>query len=322
MSKAKKVFIILAVVFIIIGLAMTGIAMAAAGFDFKNINTVSYETKIYDIKESFEVLIVDDTNCDIRMLASESDVCKVTVCDTAGMEHQVEAYDGALHVTSNDNRKWYEHIGIFSSEDCEVVIELPEAEYRSALLKTMSGDIDVSDGISFEDAILISTSGDVLFNGVVKNELTARSTSGEVVVENIETTYVNVESTSGDVKLSGISGFSVIAASTSGDVQLSDVNVKGLVTSSTSGDIDMDVVNVENKAEIEAVSGDIEFDAFDAGTIEMKTASGDVKGEIITPKNIITDTSSGDVTVPVSDSTAGDCVIETVSGDIKIELEQ
>ena len=321
MSKAKKVFIILAVVFIVIGLAMTGIAMMAAGFDFKNISTVSYETKFYEIKESFDVINVDDIDCDIRLRLSESNVCKVTVCDTVGMDHQVEVYDGALHVTSSDTRKWYERIGIFSWEDCEVVIELPETEYRSTLLKTMSGDIEVADEISFEDAILISTSGNVLFNGEVKNELTARSTSGEVVVEDIDTTYVNVESTSGDVKLSGISGFSAIAASTSGDVQLSDVNVKGLAVSSTSGDIDMDTVNVENKAEIEAVSGDIDFDAFDAGTIEIKTASGDVEGEIITPKNFITDTSSGDVTVPVPDSSAGHCVIKTVSGDIKIELD-
>lgn len=321
MSKARKFFIILAVVLIVIGLLMTGIAMTAAGFDFKNISTVSYETKFYEIKESFNVINVDDIDCDIRLLVSESNVCKVTVCDTTGLSHQVEVFDRALQITSSDTRKWYERIGIFSWEDCEVVIELPEMEYRSTLLKTMSGDIEVSDEISFEDAILISTSGDVLFNGNVKNELTARSTSGEVVVEDVETTYVNVESTSGDVKLSGISGFSVIAASTSGDVQLSDIDVKGLVASSTSGDIDMDTVNVENKAEIEAVSGDIEFDTFDAGTIEIKTASGDVEGEIVTAKNFVTDTSSGDVTVPVPDSSAAHCVIKTVSGDIKIELE-
>lgn len=265
MSKAKKIFIILAVGFIVIGLVMTGIALTAASFDITNLSTVSYETKVYDVKESFDVINVDDIDCDIRLLASESDICKVTVCDTAGMDHQVEVFDKALQITSSDTRKWYEHIGIFSWEETEVVIQLPEKEYRSILLKTISGDIEVSDEMSFEDAILISTSGKVLFNGKVKNELTARSTSGDIAIA---------------------------------------------------------AVNVENKAEIETVSGDIEFDAFDAGTIEMKTSSGDVEGEIMTPKNFITDTSSGDVTVPLSDSLAGDCVIKTVSGDIRIELEQ
>lgn len=284
MSKIKKFFIILAVIFIVIGMIMIGMSLTAANFDFRNLSTVSYETNTYDIKESFETLIVNDTDCDIRIIASESDDCKVTVSDTAGIEHQVEAYDGTLHVTSKDNRKWYEHIGIYTSEDCKVVIEIPKAEYKSALIKTMSGDIDVSDEISFEDAILVSTSGDVRFNGKVKNELTAKSTSGEIL--------------------------------------LTDISVKELLVSSTSGDIEIDGVNVENKAKIEAVSGDVDIDSFDAGVIEIKTTSGDVEGELVTAKNFVTDTTSGDVRVPVSDLSAGDCVVKTVSGDIKIELEQ
>lgn len=282
MSRSKKFFIILAVIFMVTGLVMIGVSLKAAEFDFSNLSTVSYETNTYEIKENFEALIVNDIDGDIRIMASESGVCKVIVRDTGSISHKVEAYDGTLHITSEDNREWYEYIGIYAVEDCEVVIELPEEEYTSALIKTISGDIAVSDKISFEDAILISTSGDILFNGMVKNEFTVKSTSGEI--------------------------------------QLTDISVKELMVSGTSSDIEMERVNVENKAKIEAVSGDVELDSFDAGVIVIKTTSGDVEADLVTAKNFDIDTTSGDVSIPVSDLSAGDCVVKTVSGDVKIEL--
>lgn len=263
MSKGKKIAIIIAVIFIGVGILMAGAALVLTGFNFSKLNTRNYEVQKVEVDETFNNIEIEDVECDIQLAKSNDGICRVEFTATEGIEHNISVDNGLLKVTRIDTRKWYECIGIFSWEEMRVTVYLPEKEYDSLKLNTVSGNIIVPEEFIFVNAVASSTSGDVIMSYVEAEEL--------------------------------------FASSTSGDVELFSVIING-------------------DADIKAVSGDIELEGCDAESFRIKTVSGDVDGEILTTKNFVTNTTSGNVRVPVSDYSAGECVIDTTSGDIEIEI--
>jgi hypothetical protein len=112
---------------------------------------------------------------------------------------------------------------------------------------------------------------------------------------------LTIESVSGDAEL------------TSG-LDFGDINI-----STVSGNITATGILPENMT-VSTVSGDITLDKCDGVTIDIATVSGDVKAHLLTDKTFYIDTDSGTVNVPESVSGAGDCRIDTTSGDILVTV--
>jgi DUF4097 and DUF4098 domain-containing protein YvlB len=87
-----------------------------------------------------------------------------------------------------------------------------------------------------------------------------------------------------------------------------------------SGDVNLPAGFSFGDINISTVSGDITLDKCDGATIDIATVSGDVKAHLLTDKTFHIDTDSGTVNVPESVSGAGDCRIDTTSGDILVTV--
>lgn len=300
MSKAKRNALIIAVVFIVIGVLIALVATMLIDFDFSELTTGAVEKKTFEITEPFHSIRIEDTEYDVRIVSvSSSDECRVEYGDSETAKHDIGVENGTLTVIRRDPRPWYYRIGIYVSDDVPVTLYMPQREYEDLYIKSVSGDVSVPEGFSFSAAELLSTSGDVSFCGDVTEALTLKTVSGNVYAK-------------------GLTESALTATTTSGKITLSDMTLEGLTASAVSGEIELTEVTVKGSAELEAVSGDIDFDGFDAERIKIETVSGDVEGSLLSAKNFVTDTTSGIVRVPLSDPSLGRCEIETTSGDIEI----
>lgn len=97
-----------------------------------------------------------------------------------------------------DNRKLYEKFSLWWNSESTMVVYLPNEDYNSLKLSTLSGDVIVSDVFSFSEAHIKSVSGDVEYSAFTDNLLNIKSTSGDIECMS-EAKDVRLKTTSGDI---------------------------------------------------------------------------------------------------------------------------
>ncbi len=320
MRTTIKKAIMVAGIMIVVGLVLSVGAMAVKDFKFTEMNTVSFVTNAYTIDEEFLNISINGEECDVMLLPSEDESCKVVCYENDKVYHSVEVKDDTLTIERHDNRKWYEHIGVYW-ENMKITVYLPEKEYKSLYAKNQSGDITIPEQFSFDSADVQTTSGDINFTALVKGELSTKTTSGDVYVGETTPSKLSVQSKSGELTIKDVTvQDNITFSATSGDVELSGIKCKSITGSTTSGVVDCsDVITSEN-IRIECSSGDVSLYKCDAASLWLQTSSGNVSGTFLTEKIFLTDTSSGDIDVPHSAS-GGKCEVTTTSGDIECDIE-
>lgn len=275
-----KAYSKVAVILIVLGLLIAFGAMAAMNFDFTKLNTVSFVTNTYPVHENFTGISVKGAECDIELRLTTDGTCKVECREGDKIYHTVSVENGILTVSRIDARKWYEHFGVYWGR-MEVILYLPQAQYESLSVLSVSGDIEIPADFSFGYADARSTSGDIDFLAPVTNDLFVKTVSGNIRIADTACRSVDAESTSGDIVFSN--------------------------------------VLVSGNIHIKSVSGDVDLRGCDAATLRIKTTSGDVSGTLLTEKTFTVNTVSGRVHIPQT-AGGGACEIKTTSGDIKMEI--
>ncbi len=132
---------------------------------------------------------------------------------------------------------------------------------------------------------------------------------------------LHVETVSGSIQLeSGLPVETVELSAVSGSIRTKELTPKRLSLEAVSGELALEEVRADEKISCETTSGDIRLTRCDAQELTLESVSGDVTAGLLTAKRIETDTVSGDVEAPSSDTSAGTCRAETVSGDITITV--
>lgn len=302
MKKSKKILITVAVILVAVGMICGFCGIYSLGFNFNEISTSDFVTHTYTVEDDFTNIIIEDAESNINFYKSNDDKCRVLCDEREKVTHTVVNENNTLTVRVKDERNWFERINIgFFIADMRVSVYLPKNKYDSLNAASMSGDIDVANEFTFDNAKVGSISGDVSVKADVKQELNISSTSGDVIINNISATEcINASSVSGEIDLSNVKGKEIFANTISGGVMLADtVASQKLKANSTSGEIDLKRCDAKN--------------------IVLDTVSGEISGTLLSNKQFITETTSGTVNVPQSVSNE-ECRITTVSGDIYIEI--
>lgn len=302
MKKSKKILITVAVILVAVGMICGFCGIYSLGFNFNEISTSDFVTHTYTVEDDFTNIIIEDAESNINFYKSNDDKCRVLCDEREKVTHTVVNENNTLTVRVKDERNWFERINIgFFIADMRVSVYLPKNKYDSLNAASMSGDIDVANEFTFDNAKVGSISGDVSVKADVKQELNISSTSGDVIINNISATEcINASSVSGEIDLSNVKGKEIFANTISGGVMLTDtVASQKLKANSTSGEIDLKRCDAKN--------------------IVLDTVSGEISGTLLSNKQFITETTSGTVNVPQSVSNE-ECRITTVSGDIYIEI--
>lgn len=280
MKKSTKVWILIAISLIVFGCIMFAVAMTKNHWNFRELNTVNYETNTYQIDEGFSNISLLTDTADILFVPSDDGMCKVICYEPDNMKHAIATSDGTLTINVTDKREWYDYIGItFGSP--KLTLYLPEVEYDSLLIKEDTGNIAIPKDFKFKNIDITTSTGDITVHGV---------TCEENMKLNVST----------------------------GKINLADIKCKNLLSDGDTGDFSLkDVISTE-KISIQRSTGDVKFDSCDAAEISVITDTGDVTGSFLSEKSFITNTSTGDINVPES-STGGKCEITTSTGDISIK---
>lgn len=281
MRKSTKTWLIVAISLILIGCILCGSVLTIINWDFAGLTTEKFETNTYTLEQPFQdITIVTDT-ADVRFVPTQEDKPSVVCYEHTKAKHSVEITENTLTIRINDERKWYEHIGIHFKSPT-ITVSLPIAQYGVVSIKSDTGDIRIQD-ISADAMDLTVSTGDVA--------VTSASVQKDIHIR-----------------------------TDTGDAQIADVRCQSIYTTGDTGDTDFKNVIAEKTFSAERDTGDIDFDRCDGAEVFLKTDTGDIEGSLLSEKIFIASANTGDVEVPKT-TTGGKCEVTTNTGDIEIYIK-
>ena len=323
MKSSTRAALIVAVVLIVAGAVIVGGSLLTGNsfLDLFSSRAGKMETNTYPVSDPFTSVSVTDTVSDIRFEQSKAGECRVECVEDSKLKHVVTVENGVLTVLQKDERRWSDHIGMFT-EPTSVTIYMPGGEYDSLNVKTDTGDVDVPADFSFGTLRIESDTADIAcLAGASESAEFATDTGdiriGHTLLENLkmktDTGRITIES----VSLSG----GIQISSRTGSVGLTDITCSGADITTTTGRVTLTRCLISGKLDIETDTGDVLLDAADADEIEIDTDTGDVTGTLLSEKIFFVESNTGKIEVPRS-MTGGPCEIETSTGDVKISVAE
>lgn len=297
MKTAKKIWIIIAVCLIAVGSMISAWSLASTGFDFEGLATEKFISNEHNITEDFSNIKIDVNTSDIDFVRSETNECMVVAIDSEKVKHTVTVENDTLLIRVEDNREWYDYIGI-SFGEMSLTIHLPKDSYNSLNIEADTSDINVPKKFTFNTASIETDTGDVDFSANMLGALDISTDTGHIGFGNIKAQNIMLESDTGDITFNSVECENVSVENDTGHVRFNNT----LVT---------------HKMTVVTGTGDVKFDYSDAGEISVRTGTGDVSGRLLSEKVFVCDSSTGKIDVP--DSVTGErCEITTGTGDIEI----
>ncbi len=320
MKRSSKIWLITAIALVAVGIIVCLTAFAMLDFDFRRLDTMNYETNIYEVDEDFDKISVNVKTAAVLFKLSEDGKCKVECYEQEKVKHTVTVDNGELKIKIDDIRKWWKHISLFSFKSPKITVYLPKEEYLSLNVKASTGKVDVTGDFTFAKLDISVDTSDVAVGASVTGEASIKSDTGKVTLEDLSLGSADISCNTGNISIKNASVSGKFSAKVNtGKIKLSDVNCKDLVTQSDTGDTILERVIADGKFNISADTGDIKFDKCDAAEIYVKTDTGDVTGSLNSDKIFFAKTDTGKISVPKTTS-GGRCEIETKTGDIKINV--
>ena len=344
------------IVVIIIGLILLVSALSRTNFNVSRLAAAECEMKKQVVSEPFDRIIADTADLNVALTLAPDGVCEVEYPEGEAVRVSVQTKDGALIVSQEEFSRFPLHI--LPAQACfeSVNIRLSARAYSSLAVSTASGDVSVSDDLSFQSARVCTTSGCVDFRadaeetslsatsgrvsacGGTIGRTAAETSSGDIRLENVRASSIRAECSSGrayvlssacegDLEISASSGNiqmesaeiggALTLESTSGEIELQRVQSKTLDFSSTSGSVRARDTCAGDSLHGKTTSGSVSLTNCDAKTVSINCTSGSVHAEMATPKRVFWKSTSGSVSVP-EDADGERMDVSTTSGNIRV----
>lgn len=319
MKTKTRNWLIAATCFVVLGIIIFSVVMSANGWDFSLLATEKMVTNTHELNEDFENISIDTETVDIVFKPSDTKQTMVVCFEEENSNHSVMVEDNTLKIGLNDERKWYEHIGIFSNTP-KITLYLPKTEYGSLTVKESTGDIEIPKDFKFSGVDIKVSTGDVNLQSSATDLIKIKASTGDIKAENISAKMLDLSVSTGDIIAQNIfcKGNIKIGVST-GKAKLQNISCLNLISSGSTGDFSLQNVIAKGSFSIKRSTGNIKLDGCDAKELLIKTDTGDVKGTLLSDKVFIVESDTGSMNVPKT-VTGGKCEITTDTGDIKIEI--
>ena len=336
MKKSVKVSILIASILSVVGLAVCTVGLFLMNFDFSKLNTMPTKTNTHVVTEEFHSISIQVNTADVVFVFSEEEECRVVCQEPEGLTHSVSMDErvlgGRLLIKVQDNRKWYDQIGI-SWGEIKVTVYLPKSEYCIISIETDTGDVKIPEDFRFDDLNVRTKSGDIYWNSVVnctvddisyygRGNSRLQTDTGNVFLDGAYAGRIFVESKSGDVEIKNSLALSLISVKAyTGNVLFCDSSSYGALEVETdTGDVTFERSGGSFSNSIKTDTGDVIFDGFKgAGDLLIKTQTGDVTGSLLKKKIIFATSKTGKIQVPKFEDGAK-CEITTDTGDIILTI--
>ena len=313
MKKRTIIALVVAVLLVVAGSILVVLGLSFAG-DRSDSKLIRQEMTV---KEHFDRIDIDTENCDVKFaMFSGRDDCMVEIRSFQSVNHTAMVEDAILKIKMSDKRNWTDYVGVFGvTEQMEMTVYLPAAEYESLQIKTTTGDIALAQEPFFREVVLRTNTGDISCTGVSGDALDCMTSTGDIFVHNSTPNMLKLQSNTGDFKVSTVASDEIHMTTNTGEVDAENVNVLTFTCDTDTGDVELEKVLAEDYLQIFTDNGDVEIENSDAGTVNIETDTGDVSGRFLTPKWFSAYSDTGNVNVPHTRE-GGECRIESNTGDI------
>ena len=323
MSRRMTIWFAVAAILAVLGLAMFVGVMSVLKWDFRKLSTVKYETNRYEIGGEFADISILTKTADVAFLPTDEAVATVECFEQKNVKHTVSVKDGELTVEVNDERKWYDHIGI-NFRTPKITVRIPAGEYGALSVKSNTGDTRIPADFGFRSIDVTATTGDVELRASATENIRIKLTTGDIEVEGVSAHAMELSVTTGEIEASYVTCVDGVTVNVStGDVELDGVTCGDFFSNGSTGDLSVSYLLAFGKIEIERDTGDVEFEFMNARDILIKTTTGDVEGILTSGKIFDAHSDTGRVRTPDSDPTSGErCKVRCSTGSIKITVAQ
>ncbi len=332
MKKAAKIWLIVAAAFVLCGAILFTCAMAGLDWDFNNLTTENYETKVYELDEGLgtidgDIYIETDT-ADVEIVAKRDmaiDTVKVVCYENSKEPHSVSILDGVLTVKYNDARQLTDFIGIVN-ESPKITVYVPQGtwgRYGDLYVKTSTGDVVLPSNLTFDSVDVRSSTGDVDNSSSVMGSLEIENNTGSINMKNMSAFSMELSTSTGDISLENVNcSHELNIRVSTGKTELKNVSCETFISKGSTGDIIMDELKAFFQMTIERSTGDVQFRSCDSSSIRVFTDTGDVYGVFSNDVVFNVKTDTGDVDVPEGVKNGPGGYVQTNTGDVKIEIEK
>ena len=300
MKKSKS--ILLAFILIAAGLMLGAVGLVVADFDVTKLSSAHLTANIHNIDEDFTKISIDADISNVELALSKDGTCQVWCLEEFNYFHKVSVENDTLTITIQDDRKWYEHIGVHFEDFHSVTLWLPEEVYEELTITCSTADVKISKDFNFDWADISTTTGDIRWLGSMVDTLSLEVSTGDISVKDTLCDTLSAKTSTGDIRLYTSGASKQLLAKTG--------------------------------------TGDVFFDRFNARSMTVKTGTGDVTGTLLSNMVFFTHTNTGDIRVPAPSNEEktfqlvsstgevldtftiypGHCEITTNTGDIRIDL--
>lgn len=336
MSKAKKVWLIVALSLLVAGVIILCISLASLHFDMSRLSTVKCVDETYCFEDEINSVDIDVGMANVKFRLSDDGKTTVMCHIFENEELDVHVEDGVLRVHSTESGFVFMAFDIL--DEPTITVYLPQDRLEAVKVRTDTGCITLPSHLSCESIDVSSDIGDIECRAKVSGNAVLATDVGEIYISGTDYTSISVDVGTGNVLIEGCSVSDIIAETSTGDITMSDVKVIGKFSvESSTGTIKLTDVNcmhlgakcstggiimknVYAAIDIEAKNstGDISLeDCYASGSMDLSTSAGDIKGSLSHEMIIHASSKCGDVNVD-SASRGGECKANTGVGSIDI----
>lgn len=321
MNRITKIWILIATFLFVVGCVAFGGVMSVLNWDFSKLSTIKYETSTHNIPGNFNEISLITNTADIDFQPSDDGQCKIICYEEENLKHRVSVQNNKLSIHINDERKWFDYIGI-NFKSPKITVYMPSGEYSGLSVKSSTGDVYIPNNFSFNTIFIKASTGHITNNASATETMQIQTTTGSIKTENVLAGKIELSVTTGNINARSINcnGEFKINVDT-GDTKIFDAKCNTLISTGDTGDITLENVISEANLSIERSTGDVDFKQCDAAELHIKTTTGDVEGSLCSEKIFIVNTSTGRINVP--DTTiGGKCEVYTSTGDIEFIIKK
>lgn len=227
---------------------------------FSSFNNVTAEKEWSKEVVSFEQIRLSSTSIDFDIETYQGTEVIVQLEGTDGrVKIQTTEQDAGLSIEIKEPGFSFFSFD-FSREPERAVVQIPEKYADELDVRTVSGAIKVSRGLTLTELGLKTISGDIKITEVGATDALMSTTSGDIEIGQLKSKESVMKSTSGDILVDAMTGV---------------INGK-----TTSGDIEIRIASENEATSLATVSGDVEVGLpFANAVFSIKTTSGEIKIE-------------------------------------------
>ena len=256
MGKTTKVWLIMAIVFILLGCIIFGSVLIKLNFDFAKLGTVKYEENAYTITDTVKNISINTNTADI--IFKSGNEFKVVCYEETKANHTVKVKDNELVISFADQRKWYEKIGV-GIGTTKITVYLPQEEYEYLTINESTGDIKIPKNLKFQNIYISASTGDVECFSSVSKDLKIKLSTGDIDLEDVLAKTINLTVSTGDIELDRCDAEEIYINTTTGDIEGSLLSEKVFLATTDTGEVNVPKTTSGGKCEITTDTGDIEI---------------------------------------------------------------